>query len=317
MFKKRSNIGFSRSSYRQHSLLKIIMSVVFIIGIIALSVFFINRQNRQGINTSEIVQQWENGQYNETYRIAGEELEKKPLDFFLLTMHGFSSYQLALAQINTHNTQVYIDNCIRSLRKALLTRNGQKDSRVRYVLGKAYYYKGPFYADLAVKYLEEAADMSYKASDLSEYLGLAYASAHDYRSSVAALSMSLDPSGSTDNSNISDLRLLTIAQSYLGLGENESARAYLVRCIESSRDGDIILKARLLLASLLLDMGDTEGAIKQYDTVNEVSGGNADAYYQLGEIYAAAGDTTRARAEWRKAVKVTPSHAPSRAKLNI
>ncbi len=287
-----------------------------IAGIISLSAFFINRQNRLGVHTSEIVQLWEDGIYSETYRLAGEELEKKPMDFFLLTMHGFSSYQLALAQINNHDIQIYIDECICSLRKALLVRGGTRDPRVWYVLGKAYYYKGPYYADLAVKYLEEARGMSYQTSDLSEYLGLAYAAAHDYRNSVAALSMSLDPSGS-DNTGISDLRLLTIAQSYLGLGENESARAYLVQCIEHSKDGDIVLKARLLLGSVLLELGDTTGAVQQFDTINEVSGGNADAYYQLGEIYAAAGDAARARAEWRKAVKVNPSHIPSRAKLNM
>jgi tetratricopeptide (TPR) repeat protein len=155
--------------------------------------------------------------------------------------------------------------------------------------------------------------MNYEATDLSEYLGLAYASIQDYRSSVAALSASL---GSSDNAGISDLRLLTIAQSYIGLGEHESARAYLIQCIENSKDEDVALKARLLLGQTLLELGDTEGAVSQFTAINEISGGNADAYYQLGEIYAAAGDAVKARAEWRNAVRVDPSHIPSRERLN-
>lgn len=317
MFKKRSGIGFKRYSYRRQSLFKAMMMVLFLGGIVLLSFFLFKNQSKSGISRSEIIKLWEDGLYGDAYRTAGYELVEKPMDFFLLTIRGFSSYQLALAQINAHDTQVYIDNSIRSLRKALLSRNGARDPRIRYVLGKAYYYKGPFYADLAVKYLEEAADMSFQASDLSEYLGLAYASVHDYRNSVAALSLSLDPSGETGNSAISDLRLLTIAQSYLGLGEPETARAYLMQCVERSRDGDIILKARLLLGSVLKDLGETEAAMAQFTNVNEISGGNADAYYQLGEIYASEGDSTRARAEWRKAVKINPSHAASRSRLNL
>jgi tetratricopeptide (TPR) repeat protein len=236
------------------------------------------------------------------------------MDFSLLTIYGFSSYQLALAQINNHDTQIHIDNCIEALRKALLLRGGANDARIWYVLGKAYYFKGPYYADLAVKYLEEARIMNYQASDLSEYLGLAYAAVQDYRSSVAALSASL---GSSDNAAVSDLRLLTIAQSYIGLGEHESARAYLVQCIENSKDEDVALKARLLLGQTLLELADTDGAILQFSTINEISGGNADAYFQLGEIYAAAGDAVKARSEWRNAVRVNPSHIPSRERLNI
>lgn len=309
-------MGFSKSSYKQQSLLKAVIIVILAAGALSLSVFFVIRQSRLGTNTREIVQFWENGMYDETCRLAALELEKKPMDFFLLTAYGFSSYQLALAQINNHDTQTHIDACIRVLRKALLTRNGAKDARIWYVLGKAYYFKGPYYADLAVKYLEEAQRMHYEASDIPEYLGLAYAAIQDYRNSVAALSLSLDAAASAADTAVSDLRLLTIAQSYLGLGEHALARAYLIQCIENSRDEDVALKARLLLGSTYLALGDTDGAVSQFNMVNEISGGNADAYYQLGEIYAASGDAVRARAEWRKAVGVNPSHVPSRARLN-
>ncbi|MDR0497949.1 MAG: tetratricopeptide repeat protein [Treponema sp.] len=43
---------------------------------------------------------------------------------------------------------------------------------------------------------------------------------------------------------------------------------------------------------------------------------NADAHYQLGELYAMEGDTTRARAEWRRALRLDPTHGPARGRLN-
>jgi tetratricopeptide (TPR) repeat protein len=288
MPKKRSRIGFSKSSYNHQSLLKTMLGVVLAALVLFFAFFLINRQIKLGTKTNEIIQFWEDGMYEETYHLAAGELEKNPMDFSLLTIYGFSSYQLALAQINSYDTQVYIDDCINSLRKVLLLRNAAKDARIFYVLGKAYFVKGPYYADLAVEYLEKAQSMNYEASDLSEYLGLAYAAIQDYRSSVAALSLSLG--ASSDNTAISDLRLLTIAQSYIGLSEYESARAYLVQCIETSKDEAVALKARMLLGRILLTLEDIDGAVSQFETINEISGGNADAYFQLGEIYTAKGD---------------------------
>lgn len=317
MSKKRSGISFSKSSvvssYKHWSLFKAVLMVLLLTAFLFLCVFLIIRQKDLGAKTKEINQFWENGMYEDVCRLTAEELEKKPMDFTLLALYGFSSYQAALAQINNYDTQIYIDHCIWALRKALLLRGGAEDARISYVLGKAYFAKGPYYADLAVKYLEKARNMNYEASDLGEYLGLSYAAIRDYRSSVAALSISL---GSAQNTAVSDLRLLTIAQSYIGLGEHESARAYLIQCIETSKDENIALKARFLLGQTLLALGNTDGAISQFNMINEISGGNADAYFELGEIYAAAGDTVKARAEWRNAVRVNPSHLLSRERLN-
>jgi len=46
--------------------------------------------------------------------------------------------------------------------------------------------------------------------------------------------------------NPSDLLLLAIAKSYLALSEKDSAKAYLIRCIDSSRDAKIIVQARFI-----------------------------------------------------------------------
>jgi Tfp pilus assembly protein PilF len=49
----------------------------------------------------------------------------------------------------------------------------------------------------------------------------------------------------------------------------------------------------------------------------EEGGENAEAHFQLGELYAGGGDSTRARAEWRRAVRIDPAHGPARTRLNM
>jgi tetratricopeptide (TPR) repeat protein len=293
--------------------------------------FVLALKNREGNERNVLRQLWETGAYGEVFDLSGAELEKHPLDYFFLTTHGFAAYQLSLAQINNDDTRTYLDACIWSLRKALLIREGAKDGGVRYVLGKAYYAKGAGYADLAVKFLEEARELSYAAWDIPEYLGLAYAGIHDYRSSVAAVTLALNPPElSEDGSGVSgenlpgdgpdypqDLLLLTIARSYLELGEGDAAKAYLWRCVETSRDADRIVTARLLLGEILANSDDRAGAEAQYLKILEEAGENAEAHFRLGELYAAGGDTTKARFEWRTALRIDPAHRQSRLRLNI
>ncbi|MDR3139639.1 MAG: tetratricopeptide repeat protein [Treponema sp.] len=311
--------------HRKQTIHAAVIAVFIFIFISFLVIFFIGWRNRLGNERRELLELWENGFYEQTLAISREELLTKPMDYFLLTLHGFSAYQMAIAQINSFDTLAFIDTCIWSLRKALLTRDAAGDGRLFYVLGKAYYYKGSAYAELAVKYLEKARGAFYQARDIPEYLGLAYAAIHDYRNSVAAFALALEPpnenAGISDppsaNPYPSDLLLLAIARSYLALEEEDTAKAYLVRCVETSRDSDTIMTARLLLGDILTKEGDAEGAESLYLTILNEGGENAEAHYQLGELYAAAGDPTRARAEWRRAVRIDPAHGPARARLNM
>ena len=285
-----------------------------------------------GNERKELIQIWEEGSYATAYAISKEKLMDKPMDHFLLILNGFVSYQLAIAQINSYDLQTYIDDCIWSLRKALLNKEAKGDLRIQYVLGKAYYYKGPAYADLAVKFLETAHNGSYQARDLPEYLGLAYAAKQDYWNSVAAFSLALgneqpmndlDPMDTYHSAFVqqdaypSDLLLLSIAQSYIALDEQDAAKAYLVRCVETSQDSNTIIAARLLLGGIFENAGDALAAEAQYLTILGEDGENAEAHFQLGELYAASGDSTRARAEWRRAVRIDPAHRSARLRLNM
>ena len=304
--------GAYGAGFKRKRLFKNVLFCVIILAFLSVSMVFLlktrisNRGERRHLRDS-----FESGAFDDAYALSAGMLKETPLDSFLLTIHGFSSYQLAIAQTNSFDTMSYVDNCIWSLRKAMLSRDSQNDGRIFYVLGKAYYNKGAGYADLAVSYLEKARAALYRAADIPEYLGLAYAGIRDFRSSVEAFSLAL--TGTTDPS---DLLLLSIARSYLALEEVETAKAYLVRCLEITKDSKITAAARLGLGSTMIKTGDITAAEKEFLKAVEEDGENAEAHYQLGELYALAGDPTRARAEWRRAVRIDPTHGPARGRLN-
>jgi tetratricopeptide (TPR) repeat protein len=259
----------------------------------------------------EMLRLWDSGDFDDVFNISQSALDSSPTDYFLLTMHGFSAYQLGISQINSQNAEQYFDKCIWSLRKAMQDKKSDNDGRLYYVLGKAYSYKGENFADLTIKYLEKARDLSDSTADIPEYLGMAYFAVEDYRSSVAAFSEALVTSADGPSGPL----LLFIARAYLALGEFDNARPYLQRCIEISPDFRTVLSARLLLTEALKMKGDIEGAIKQLQDIIAETGDNAEAHYQLGELYALQGNTTRARAEWRLALRADPAHAKARARL--
>ena len=259
---------------------------------------------------SELLRLWEAGAFGEVHRLTGEALATRPLDYFLLTMRGFSAYQLGVSQVDSRAAGDFFGDSVRALRQAALLREAEGDGRVFYVLGKAYFNKGDGFADLAVRYLERAREMGHEASDIPEILGLAHAAIGDYRASVVAFSQALQAT------RPSALLLFHIAGSYVALGELEKARAYLTRGVAVSVDSRTTVRARLFLAEVLRMMGDVEGAMAQIAGVIEDAGENADARFQLGEIYASLGNNVRARAEWRRARDIDPAHARANARLS-
>jgi tetratricopeptide (TPR) repeat protein len=259
----------------------------------------------------ELLRLWDSGDFDEVFSITEAALDFRPTDYFLLTMHGFSAYQLGISQINSLNAEQYFDKCIWALRQAMQDKKADNDGRLYYVLGKAYSYKGENFADLTIKYLEKARELSDRTVDIPEYLGMAYFAVEDYRKSVAAFSEALGTSAEGPSGPL----LLFIARAYISLEEFDNARPYLQRCIEVSPDFRIVLDARLLLAEVLKGKGDIEEAVKQLQEIIAETGDNAEAHYQLGELYTLQGNNTRARAEWRLALRADPAHAKARARL--
>ncbi|MDR0685497.1 MAG: tetratricopeptide repeat protein [Spirochaetaceae bacterium] len=294
----------------------IFLAAAVLIAISAGLVLVISTRNHSQRMYRDLAQLWKNGAYRDVYEESGRLLEYAPLDFFLLSLRGYAAYQLTLAQINTQDIQMYTDESISALRKALLCNGGAGNGAVYYVLGKAYFEKGPDYANLTIKYLEDALAASYRAEDIPEYLGLAYAQIHEYRKSIAAFSEALVPVAANEaGRGPSDILLLAIARSYIELDEYDSANAYLLQCTETSKDFSVIASAGLLLGKVLIKKGDTEGAERQYLRILNEGGEQADARYELGLLYAERGETTKARAEWRKVLRLDPAYAPAIARL--
>ncbi|MDR2964465.1 MAG: tetratricopeptide repeat protein [Treponema sp.] len=310
-----NNKSFSRYGRNIYLLKKIkaisLIAVIILAAVISVSII-INSRSGSTNEKRELIRVWNAGEYENAYEISKNALDNNPVDYFFLAMNGFSSYQLGVSQINNQNMVSYIDECIFSLRKAMLLPNSKNDARLYYVLGKAYGYKGTEYSDLAIKYLSIAEKMSYEANDIPEYLGLAYAASGDFRSSIEAFTKSFDK-----NSNPSDNLLLSISRSYIAMEDYNLAMGYLRRCIESSPDSKSINVARLLLAEVFMLTGEYDNAEEQYLIILSEGGENAEVRFQLGEFYNLKGDTTRARSEWRIAYRQDPAHAKARARLNI
>jgi tetratricopeptide (TPR) repeat protein len=319
MAKERSRSDYGYHVRRKHLIKTALLVTLALVLCVSLTIVIAGWKDRLGNEKKELLRLWDEGLYNEAFELSRAGLENRPADYFLLTLHGFAAYQLAIAQINSFDTLAYVDECIWSLRKALQVTSGSSDGRLQYVLGKAYYHKGAGYEDLAIQYLEEARDLSYTAVDIPEHLGLLYAATQDYRASVEAFSRALSPPADTGEEGGGgeippEHLLLAMARSYIALEEPENATAYLVRCMEISRDSNTVITARLLLGDILARAGKLNDAEAQYQAILDEDGENAEAHYQLGELYYARGNTTRTRAELRSALKIDPAHELARAR---
>jgi tetratricopeptide (TPR) repeat protein len=312
------------SYFHRAYIMRRVLAFLIAVSLASAAVFAVFTLRREANTGKELLALWEAGAYAEAFESSKAELAARPLDYLALMINGFSAYQLGIAQINNSDTLRFIDQCIWSLRKALLNKRTSNRGELYYVLGKAYYHKGPAFADLAVEFLERARLLSFQAQDISEFLGLSYARIRDYRSSIAAFAQALAPQDEAGRVP-SDLLLISIARSYMALGDIDGeapqgeylamAKPYLIRCIESSRDINTITVARLLYAAVLGKEGAAGEAENQYQLVLDETGGNAEAHYRLGELYAGRGETARAWAEWRRAVRIDPAHRKARQRL--
>ena len=113
----------------------------------------------------------------------------------------------------------YLVTSITSLRNAWYRVSNSEKARIAYVLGKAYYQRGYYYADLALKYLDYAKKAGLKHDDLQEFRGLSAALIGDYETAIPAFTEALAI-------NPSDLLLFTLAKSYQAAGNTDKALQY-------------------------------------------------------------------------------------------
>lgn len=262
---------------------------------------------------SKVYAYWKSGDYAAVYNETAGVLALKPFDPSAEAYHGYSCFYLGISSTDTTEARQYLDECIFSLRLAMTKASDVLIPQICYLLGKAYFHKdnlaaNHYYADLVVKYINQALSYGYEASDIPEYLGLSYAQLGMTSESIAAFTEALLV-------NDSDVLLLSIAEQYIKNGRSDVAKQYLVQLIKKTKDQTKEIDASCMLAEIFISEGSLDMALEKYNDVLSKNENCADAYYGIGVIYELQGDLVKARAEWRKALKAKANHQGALQKL--
>lgn len=292
-------------------ILAMILSVSLIILITA---YIISENKKNLISIKNIKRAWnDNYNYEKVYDISRQFIQEKPFNNTALIYNSYACFFLSQGQLENQKAQEYLDECINGLRIALHNSKKSVQPQLYYMLGKAYFYKNSlsnhYYSDLAVKYLLLARENGYKADDIPEYLGLSYAALGMTMESIQAFTEAL-------LIRESDTLLLSIAEQYYKTKEINAAKQYLFRVINDSKNDEIIIKGRTLLAQILIEEEKYEEAKKEFDNVLEKYPNSADAHYGIGVIYEKEGNIVKARSEWRKTLKLQGNHAAALQKMS-
>ena len=238
--------------------------------------------------------------YDELIIAANAVLIGDPLNAMALSYKGFASFFKSSAQDLAEEKMPSIDQAIVSLRRARLA-GAQFGGEIDYVLGKAYFNKGKYYYDLSIACMESSIAKGYVQKDSYEYIGQAYSQLGDNDKAMESFLIALkDDSG--------DLLLLTIGQTYYQMKRTSDAVDYLLRTLNKTEDKDIEERARFLLGGIYLDTAELFKAEEQFAAIVKIDPQSADAHYSLGEVYAKMNDPVKARAEWRNALIIDPTH---------
>lgn len=262
---------------------------------------------------TKIKAQWKQYDYQGVFDTTSVLFEKKVLNNTVLTYRGYSAFKLAVASLDAKESQYYITECIKCLRIALMTAKPRTVPQIKYVLGKAYFQKNiicsyNYYADLAVKYLEEARALGYKADDIPELLGISYGDLGMPHESIASFCDALLV-------RESDFLLLSIAKQYYKLKQLSAAKQYLFQIVSRADDDTTLLETQSLLGKIYLEEDKIDDAEEMFEAVLSKNENSADAHYGLGVVYEKKGDLVKARAEWRKTIKIDSNYEDALKKV--
>jgi tetratricopeptide (TPR) repeat protein len=247
------------------------------------------------------------GSYAEVLSRSAEVLAQRPLDAEALLVRGVAHFYLALAEADRLDPVPRLDQAIIALRRARLNGELRFRTEAAYVLGKAYFHKGPYFYDLAIRFLRESLEQGYDGADVHEYLGMALVRFGAPESGIEHFRSALQrrPSG---------LLYLSVGQLLERLGEHQEAERHF-QAAASAGDEALEIRARFMLGALLLQGDRYAEAGEQYQRILEVAPGSADAHLFLGDAYAGLGNVVRARAEWRRARNIDQQHHGANLRL--
>ena len=127
--------------------------------------------------------------------------------------------------------------------------------------------------------------------------------------------------GASKDLTIDDLSTIvtqmdSLAKEYYAISEKAVAKQYLARVLMTSEDDELKINTRNILGKIYIDEGNLDAAKKEFDAILEKNANFADAHYGLGILYEKQGDNAKARAEWRKCLKLQVKHAGALQKLS-
>ncbi|MCL2480919.1 MAG: hypothetical protein FWF38_04350, partial [Spirochaetaceae bacterium] len=223
---KKSNYSVE---WRRKRKKKRIILLFFIIILTGVSIYYFNK-NKESFKkivskpskNEIIVDLWENQKYMELINYCDSLLEHSPAAADFLVFRGFASFYEGNSKVNYEDRLPFIDDSVFYLRKALVFDNEKMRPQINYVLGRSYYHKGKYYADLSVKYLEKSVDEGYIGKDSYEYLALAHAELGNKEKSAYFFELAAE-------NNPSDILFSLLAQIYIDLGSLSQAEDYLIR----------------------------------------------------------------------------------------
>ena len=246
-------------------------------------------------------QLWQESNYKQLAERCEEKIVRFPLDPKALVYAGFSYFYLAVGQFTMEEKIPLLNKSIIYLRKVLLLPSVPLQRKVEYILGKAYYNKGRYYLDLSIEYLKKSIDAGFLQEDSYKYLGMAYGELGMYKKATTYFLKALAEKPD-------DMLYLVLGQTYYKMEDEVTSEKYLLEALSSTHDFSIEQKSRFLLGKIYLDKNELTKALDQYNNILEKNRNSADAHYYLGEIYSKLNKKVKARAEWRKALEIDPSH---------
>ena len=291
----------------------IVLAVAFAAGV-SMRTLAKHKEISKELSLENLENLWNSEDYEGVYAQADRMLEEKPMQQSVLVYKGYSAFYLAVSQTDTSAALAYIEDAINALRLALISNYSKSKPQIEYMLARAYYQKDVFaayncYADLAIKYFTLAKNDGYASNDIPEYLGLSYAALNMTEESISAFTEAL-------GIHESEKLLHAIGEQYYKSEDYSKAKQYLFRVVSESNDDILVLKSRNILGKIYLEENNLFDAKREFDAILAKDANYADAYYGLGIIYEKQGDSTKARSEWRKALRVQVNHPGALQKLN-
>lgn len=305
-----SNRKSKRNSKTTKNLVIPAGSLILLFAIIALlrGATGLNQNLTTKIDSVDISVIWESGDYDRIIELTEKKLEEKPLDTMALIYCGFSYFYKGISQVSNEKTIPLLDRSIYLLRKALIAENVPMESRIHYILGKAYLHKNYYYSELAVYHLKLSIDEGYINDDSYEYIGQAYSLLGDYNESLRFYLKALE-------NNSTDMLYLKISEDYISNEMYNESEKYLKLMIETTRDELLKKKGLFQLANLYYDMKNYSRAEVVLLELTELDKGNENYHFLLGEVYFFLDNIPEARNEWFKTTRINPKHVGALRRL--